>query len=177
MESVITQQPPRTIREVFDGLPEGTLAQLIENQLVMSPSPTDSHQKILHKISVKIFNYLEDNPLGEVRIAPYDVHLDPENVFQPDIIFIRKDNLFKIQEDGLHGAPDLVIELFSSSTSRFDLNQKKAVYERYGVQEYWIVDPKTKDVQGFFLKDGSYDSPQRSTGNIHSWMLDQEFRF
>ena len=97
MESTLISQPPRTIREVFDALPEGTPAQLIENQLIMSPSPTDRHQKILHTISVRLFNFLEENPLGEVWIAPYDVHLDPENVLQPDIIFISKEHLSRIQ--------------------------------------------------------------------------------
>src|SRR5690606_35028927 len=59
----------------------------------MSPSPTDNHQKVLNRINFLIFKFLEDNPFGELRIAPYDVHLDDENVFQPDILFIRNDQL------------------------------------------------------------------------------------
>ncbi len=177
METLITRQPPRTIREVFEALPEGTLAQLIENQLIMSPSPTDSHQRILLIISVKIFNYLENHPLGEVRIAPYDVHLDRENVFQPDIVFISKNHLDKIEESGLHGTPDLVIELLSPSTSKYDWNQKKAVYERVGVQEYWIVDPVTKEVQGFFLRDGVFNAFPKSIGRFYSRLIDYEVRF
>ena len=87
MEISVTTNPPRTIREVYDALPEGTLAQLIEDQLVMSPSPTENHQKVLNTINVLISVYLKENLLGEVRIAPYDVHLDDENLFQPDIIY------------------------------------------------------------------------------------------
>lgn len=177
METLITQQPPRTMREVFDGLPEGTLAQLIENHLVMSPSPTTIHQKILNKINVSLYNYLEEHPMGEVFIAPYDVHLDEENVFQPDIIFISTENLSMIQKNGLYGAPDLVIELLSPSTSHYDLNQKKTVYERSGVQEYWIVEPKSKEVQGFYLNEDVFESFDKSTGEIHSRLLGQEFRF
>ncbi|MBY5959829.1 Uma2 family endonuclease [Membranicola marinus] len=177
METILTKQPPRTIREVFDALPEGTLAQLIENQLVMSPSPTTIHQKILNKINVMIYNYLEEDPLGEVFIAPYDVYLDEQNVFQPDIVFIGSDNLLNIKDNGFHGAPDLVIELLSPGTSKFDLNQKKDIYERHGVQEYWIVEPTTKEVQGFFLNDGVFELSQEETGLISSRLLDQEFRF
>ncbi|MBY5959828.1 Uma2 family endonuclease [Membranicola marinus] len=177
METLITQPPPRTIREVFDALPEGTLAQLIESQLVMSPSPTDIHQKILHIISVRIFNFLEKNPVGEVRIAPYDVYLDEQNVFQPDIIFISADSLANIEENGFHGAPDLVVELLSPGTSKYDQNQKKDVYERHGVQEYWIVEPTTKEVQGFFLNDGVFELIVEETGFISSRLLNQEFRF
>lgn len=177
MATLITTRPPRTIREVFDSLPESTLAQLIENQLVMSPSPTDNHQKVLNKINVLISNFLEENRLGVVRIAPYDVHLDEENVFQPDIVFIRNESLSKIEQNGFHGAPELVIELLSPSTSSYDLDQKKAGYERNGVKEYLIVDPDSKAVKGYFLNDGGYGDPLELTGQIASSLLNQEFVF
>src|SRR5699024_11316760 len=98
MESIFVQQPPRTIREVFETLPEGTLAQLIENQLVMSPSPSDRHQEILNEINVILFNYLKQHPVGKVQIAPYEVHLDDENIFQPNLILIRNENLSNINQ-------------------------------------------------------------------------------
>ena len=177
METLITTRPPRTIREVFDALPEGTLAQLIENQLVMSPSPTDKHQKILISIVFLILKYLENNPTGELRIAPYDVHLDVDNVFQPDIIFIKSENLSKIEQNGFHGAPSLVIELLSPGTARYDRYQKKVVYERSGVQEYWIVDPDTKNVNGYFLEEGRYGDPIDYVGLISSKLLGEEFAF
>lgn len=177
MDALIKQPPPRTIREVFDALPEGTLAQLIENHLVMSPSPTDSHQKVLNRINFLMLTFLEDNPIGEIRIAPYNVHLDAENVFQPDIVFVLADNLSKIHENGLHGAPDLVVELLSPGTSKYDLNQKKDAYERHGVQEYWIVKPTTKEVQGYFLNDGVFELMHEATGIIHSRLLDRKFNF
>ena len=177
MDTLITTRPPRTIREVFDALPEGTLAQLIENQLVMSPSPTDNHQKILISIVFLILKYLESNPIGELRIAPYDVHLDEENVFQPDIIFIKNENLSKIEQNGFHGAPDLIIELLSPSTSKYDLGQKKAGYERHGVLEYWIVDLDTKDVKGYFLEEGRYGKAIQLTSSITSRLLGEDFHF
>lgn len=177
MESILIQQPPRTIREVYDTLPEGTLAQLIENQLVMTPSPTDSHQEILLEISVTIHNYLKNHTIGKVRIAPYDVHLDDENVFQPDLIFIRTENLSNIQQNGYHGTPDLVLEVLSPGTVRQDKGKKKSVYERHGVSEYWLVDPDTKEAEGYFLKDGEYGKPLRSTGKIESKVLGHAFEF
>jgi len=72
--------------------------------------------------------------LGTVRYAPYDVYLDDKNAFQPDILFVRKENMHLIEEDGLYGAPDLVIEILSPSNSKYDLKVKKEVYERYGVK-------------------------------------------
>src|SRR5690606_13362117 len=177
MDATLITRPPRTIREVYDALPEGTLAQLIENQLVMSPSSTDNHQKVLNRINFLILKYLEDNPIGELRIAPYDVHLDDENVFQPDILFIKNENLSKIEQNGFHGAPDVVIGLFSPGTARYDRYQKKVVYERSAVQEYWIVDPDTKEVEGYFLEEGRYGDPVKYTGLISSKLLGEEFAF
>lgn len=177
MEPLIGILPPRSIREVFDRLPEGTLAQLIENQLIMTPAPTDNHQRILHTISVRIFNYLEKNPIGLVRIAPYDVFLDEQNVFQPDIIFIKNEKTNSIRSDGLHTTPDLVIEILSPSSFQYDLHQKKDVYERFGITEYWVVDPLTKEVQGYMLEAGRYGSPLLSTEEFKSEVLGTSIKF
>ena len=70
MEISATTKPPRTIREVYDALPEGTLAQLIENQLVMSPAPTYGHQKLLIKLCYLSYNFLDQNDIGKVTVAP-----------------------------------------------------------------------------------------------------------
>lgn len=92
-------------------------------------------------------------------------------------MYISNENLHKIKKDGLHGAPDLVIEILSPSTAKYDKNQKKVVYERHGVKEYWIVDPETKEVQGFFLKDGAFGSPITLKGKIASRVLSHDFQF
>lgn len=163
--------------EAFKSLPEGTLVQLIENNIVMSPGPFYGHQDILNIINNKIFNFVNKNNLGKVQIAPLDVYLDERNAFQPDIIFISNDNMNIIRENGLHGAPDLVIELLSPSTAEYDRNEKKNVYERSGVKEYWIVDPERKQVEGHFLKDGMYGASIIDNGRIRSRLLDHEFSF
>ena len=177
METASTRKPLRTIREVYNALPEGTLAQLIEDQLVMSPSPTYGHQALIMKIGSTIFNFLEKNDLGKVLNAPYDVHLDEGNVFQPDILFIPNEQLNNIREDGFHGAPALIIELLSPGTAQYDLHQKKAVYERCGVQEYWIVDPDTREAEGYFLEYGKYGKAIQTKGTISSRLLAEDFHF
>lgn len=177
MSSTTVIKPPRTIREVWESLSEGTRAQVIENHLIMSPPPTDSHQKLLNNINFSIYSYLIKHPLGEIRIAPYGVYLDEENVLEPDISFISNENLHKIKENGLHGAPDLVIEILSPPTASYDRNQKKKVYELHGVKEYWIVDPGNKKAEGYFLEETRYGSPQEWEGRIESRVLGYEFEF
>ena len=177
MSSTITIQPPRTIREVWENLPEGSLAQIIENQLIMSPPPLEIHQKVLMDIVLQIGDFIKKNSLGMLRSAPYGVYLDEENILEPDISFIRKENLHKIKENGLHGAPDLVIEILSPSTAQYDKNQKKKAYEHSGVQEYWIVDPGNRKTKGYYLEEGRYGSPLELKGRIDSRVLGHGFDF
>ena len=66
----------------------------------------------------------------------------------------------KIQTDGVHGAPDLVVEVLSPSTRRHDKLVKHSLYEKAGVKEYWIVDPEKKMVLVHLLEDGRYPSPE-----------------
>lgn len=177
MGTTDTLRIPRTIRDVYDNLPEGTLAQLIENQLIMSPALSYSHQYILGELFTQMANYLKKNPIGRVVLAPFDVHLDEVNVFQPDLIFVRNENLELIRESGLYGAPDLAVEILSPSTANYDLKKKKTQYEQHGVSEYWIVNPATVEVQGYFLNDGRYQQALLLTGHIKSNLFGKEFQF
>lgn len=169
--------PPRTIYEVWENLPEGTRCQLINNNLVMSPSPLDVHQVVLLKISHRIFSFLDDHPIGEIRIAPYDVHFSKRNIFQPDLIFIANNSLTKIESKGLVGAPDLVIEILSPGTAHKDEGEKKDIYEQYGVQEYFIINPDTKNVRRFILKDKLFVAQDEAIGLIHSQLLQTTISF
>ncbi|NTS42804.1 Uma2 family endonuclease [Flavisolibacter sp. BT320] len=152
--------------EVFENLPEGTLAQLINNQIYMSPSPSNSHQKVLDKIYRQLGNYVEEMGLGETRVAPFDVFLNNKNAYQPDILFIANKSLSNLKEQGFFGAPDLVIEILSPATKRFDKGEKKAEYEKSGVKEYWIVDPADKTTEGFMLQNGLFSPLPGGKGEI-----------
>ncbi len=170
-------RPPRTMLEAFKSFPEGTLVQLINNQIVMAAAPLDVHQLILGIIHYELFGHVKKNKFGQIRVAPYDVYLSGRNVFQPDICFIANENLQKIEEDGLHGAPDLVIELLSPSTSKYDLDDKKDIYERYGVKEYFIVEPATKSTTHYWLENGEYQQLETTEGLIDSKLLLCQIKF
>jgi Uma2 family endonuclease len=136
--------------------PEDERYELIEGELIMSPSPIPKHQRISRKIEFILEKYVTENDIGEVFYAPCDVYLDEENVVQPDILLISKERLGIIGEKNIQGAPDLVIEIISESTAYRDLVQKKKLYARFGVKEYWIVVPGEESIEVYILKDNTY---------------------
>ena len=117
------------------------------------------------------------NRIGQLRISPYDVHLSNKNIFQPDLIFIKTENLYLIEEIGFVGAPNFVIEILSPGTSQLDYGEKKLVYEKYGIEEYFIVDPETFSVNYFYLKNGIYEAQESVKGKIISKILGAEIAF
>ncbi len=169
--------PPKTMLEVWKSLPEGTLCQLINNKLIMSPAPNILHQEILNEINIEISNFLRKKQMGKIFLAPVDVHFSKQNILQPDILFLKNESLQKIKTKGVFGAPDLVIEILSPSTSNLDFGEKKLIYEKFGVQEYFIVDPNTKSVDSYFLKEKKYEAQKTVTGKISSEILGTKISF
>lgn len=132
----------------FEKMPVGPpYYELINNHLVMEPSPELPHQRASISLASRLFLFVEDHDLGLLVEAPMDVELDEDNVFQPDILFISNER-FDIIKDGrkIKGAPDLVIEILSSN-KKYDQEEKKYVYELHDVLEFWLVDVKKKQVE------------------------------
>jgi Uma2 family endonuclease len=169
---------PRTAMEVFNMLPEGTLCEVIDNVLYMSPSPTTDHQRILLDVASEIRTHVKTNKLGETFLAPCDVYLDNEqNVIQPDVIFISAEKAGMVKRKGIYGAPDLLIEILSTNIQH-DKKRKLELYERNGVAEYIIIDPDTKESWQYLLKNGVYiQEPKTEAGEIHIKELSLTVRF
>ena len=165
--------------EVYKNLPEGTLAELIENVIYMSPSPVTSHQKVLQLIFRRLSEGIEDQGKGEIIIAPFDVYLDESsNAVQPDVVVILNSNAGALNPNGhFHGVPDFIVEVLSPGNKDHDLIKKKELYERFGVKEYWVVDPQTKQTQGFQLRDKTYQVLFEGTTIIQSTLLNLSFNF
>lgn len=124
----------------YDAIPETTrFTELIGGVLILSPSVTDDHQRTVGNI---LYLLHEKAPDGEVYPTLTGVYLDDENVVEPDVIWLAKDGHCKVEEQYLVGAPELLIEILSPATAKRDKTIKFALYERFGVDEYWIVDPK-----------------------------------
>lgn len=165
--------------EVFKSLPEGTLAEIIEGELYMSSSGNTNHQRISRKITAAFEKFLDNNPTkGEFFVAAYDVYLDEtSNAVQPDLVFVLQENSSIIKEDCIHGVPDLLVEILSPGNKKHDLETKKVVYEKFGVKEYWIIDPKTKQSTGYLLQNGTYSPLETDFGKLKSVLLNHEFTF
>ncbi len=136
--------------------PEDERYELIEGELLMTPAPIPKHQKISRELEFEILKFVKANDLGEVFYAPCDVYLDDENVVQPDILFISKERLNIIGEKNIQGAPDLVIEIISESSAYRDFVQKKKLYAKFRVIEYWIVIHEEESIEVYVLKDNIY---------------------
>lgn len=136
--------------EDYVALPDdGNRYEVIEGELCLVPAPNRKHQKIALKLARLIGNFLDGKSLGDVYISPLDVVLSNINVLQPDVLYVSNDRLNILTDAGVAGAPDLAIEVLSPSTRRRDAVVKLQLYENFGVDEYWIVDPERVNVTVF----------------------------
>jgi Uma2 family endonuclease len=153
-ETVAIYRSRKCTYEDYAKLPEGAPYQLIGGELVLSPAPSLKHQRVARKLATKMTVFAEDRDLGEVYHAPTDVYFNEEETYQPDIVFIPWDRESILDDGKVNGAPDLVVEVLSPSTANDDLITKFQTYERYGVKEYWIIDPKDNSIKVYLHNEG-----------------------
>mgnify|MGYP001583726496 FL=1 len=169
------KETTRNIKD-YKLLPEGSPYQLIQGEFVMMvPAPNPFHQIISANIFERIRRFVKEKGIGIVLYSPIDIYLGEENACQPDIVFISKEREGIIKEDGIYGPPDLIVEILSPSTAYYDIKKKFKVYERYGVKEYWIVDPEMKGMEIFLLKpNGEFElsSKRYEAGAVKSIIID-----
>lgn len=146
----------RLTYEDYLNIPDDKWYELIDGELIMTPSPIPYHQWISKNIVYEIEKFARETGAGMLFNAPFDVFLDNENVLQPDVLFISKERAGVIGRRNIQGAPDLVVEILSESTAYYDLVKKKRLYAKFGVREYWIVDPDGKTVEIYSLKNGAF---------------------
>ncbi len=170
------KNPPRTAMEVFEMLPEGTLAEVINNLIYMSPSPDFDHQYLLSNLHTDINIFTRKFNSGKCIVSPIDVFLGNKNAVQPDIVFIASDNSGIIQNGKIKGAPDLIIEILSGN-KKHDLVVKKSLYEEFGVKEYFIIDPSDKTVISYYYDGEKFILQESKKGKIKSKLLKKVFTF
>lgn len=136
--------------------PDDERYELLDGELVFMPSPREIHQRLLGRLFMALYPWIVERLLGRVYVAPFDVVLSDTNTLQPDILFISNERSHIITEANVQGAPDLAIEIISPSDPNRDRVRKREIYERHGVNEYWLVDSDARNVTVLTLRDGAY---------------------
>ncbi|HYG60095.1 MAG TPA: Uma2 family endonuclease [Symbiobacteriaceae bacterium] len=152
-----SQRVKLTYRDYLQ-MPEEQRWELLEGDLRMVPTPGFRHQQVLSELNSVLRSFVQGQGLGQVYFALLDVILDDDSVVQPDLMVILKERLSIIKPEGLRGAPHLVVEVLSPGTAHRDRGVKRNLYGRYGVQEYWMVDPQERTVEVTSLKNGALET-------------------
>ncbi len=147
--------------------------EVLEGDIMMVPAPSTLHQRLSWEIGFVIGRFVKENNLGYIFDAPTDVVFAEDVVTQPDILFIGKERASIIEKNAIMGAPDLVVEILSPSSTFNDVVKKRGLYQRYGVKEYWVVFPEEKAIEVATLEDGVYRdfSSAKDEGSVKSKVL------
>ncbi len=154
--------------EDYKSLPESMEKryELLDGDLMMVPAPTTRHQFISRNLEFILHGFVRAHGLGSVLYSPVDVVFGEDaarEVAQPDIVFISRARASIIKEGEIQGAPDLVVEVLSPGTEVRDRGYKQHLYGRYGVREYWIVDPEAETVEVYGMTRTGFDLAGRYT--------------
>jgi len=157
MAGVLEKQARRWTYEEYYKLDCDQRYEIIDGNLLIAPAPDTWHQSWIGELHIVLQTHVKGQNSGKVFVSPVDVVLDAENTVQPDLVFVSRANLGIIQHRAIFGTPDLLVELVSPSSVRRDRYDKKELYARFGVKEYWIGDPANKTLEILVLKEGRYE--------------------
>jgi len=132
--------------------------EIIDGELIVTAAPYLRHQRLLRELAWAFLSHLKTHGGGEMLFAPADVVFSDINVVEPDLLFVTDDRLSILTEKNIQGAPALVVEVVSDT--RLDRVRKHDLYERFGVPEYWIVDPEADRVEVYRLTGDGYAKPE-----------------
>jgi len=150
---------------------DGNRYEILDGELYLNPAPNTKHQLVLMNILRALDRYVRAKRCGEIFFAPFDVVLSKHNVVQPDVLYISNERMEIITAANAQGAPDIAIEVLSDGTRRKDETKKRKAYERFGVSEYWVIDPIDEDSVRIFRFQGKRYDRRIVGGNITSPLL------
>lgn len=155
--------------EDYVGLPnDGKRYEILEGELAVTPAPNTKHQTASVNLTATLRDHIRERDLGRLFHAPVDLILEPTSILQPDLLFVSKARQSIITDRAIEGAPDLVVEILSPSTSRNDRVTKAQIYARHNVPAYWIVDPEQETLDIYLLDGSSYQLMTTLDGNTPS---------
>ena len=149
------QRAVKLTYEDYCAAPADNRYELLDGELIMVPAPNLKHQRVSAEIHAQLRQFIKARSLGTLLYAPCDVLLSANDVVQPDILFVSRQREHLLRDgQKVQGPPDLVVEILSPSTAERDRGAKLALYSRYGVTEYWVVDPVAETIQVHRLQSG-----------------------
>ena len=171
--SIITPPQHKLTYEDYAKIPEdGQRHEIINGEHFKNPAPGTQHQHVSKRLQYLLYTKIELAGLGVMFDAPVDVQLSPFDIVQPDLVVVLNENVRKITPKKIKVAPHLVVEILSPSTTGYDRSHKKELYQRAGVQEFWIVDPFDQQVEQWVLRDGIYFQIPASSSVIRLTIID-----
>jgi Uma2 family endonuclease len=135
---------------------DGKRHEIIDGEHFVTPSPNTKHQTVSMNLTVAVGNFLHHHRIGWLFAAPFDVVFSDLDVVEPDLLYISRERADVLTDQHVRGAPNLVIEIFSPSTRKTDEAIKRKLYQRYGVSEYWIVDPELETIKVYRRVDEAF---------------------
>lgn len=155
--SASIQKPRKLNYDDYAKIPQdGMRHEIIDGVHFVNAAPSTVHQHVSKRLQYQLYTKIELAGLGVLFNAPVDVQFSEFDVVQPDLVIVLNENVRKITPTKIKVAPNLVVEILSPSTTELDHTLKKELYERFGVQEYWIVDPFEQSVAQWVLTAGKY---------------------
>jgi Uma2 family endonuclease len=137
---------------------DGKRHELIDGEHVVTPTPNRKHQAVSANLLGWIWSHLQRHPVGRVFSAPFDVILSDFDVVEPDLLYISRQRLSEIETSPwVRGAPNLVVEIGSPATRKRDATVKRRLYEHFGVEEFWLVDPELDTIDVYRSVEGRYE--------------------
>jgi Uma2 family endonuclease len=149
--------PTRLSVDEWLELPDDQRCELVEGEIVVSPSPSLDHQRAVRNLLRALDDHARAHG-GEAFVAPLGVRLSDDTALEPDLLFVSSPERYGARI--VEGPPDLVLEVSSPSSRRYDLLRKRRLYERFGVPEYWFVDLDAERIEVYVVGSGGrYDAP------------------
>jgi Uma2 family endonuclease len=139
---------------------DGKRHELIDGEHYVTPSPNTKHQRVSGNLHWLLRSFLQEDPVGQVFYAPFDVVFSDFDVVEPDLLYMSNERAREVlTAQHVKGTPDLVIEIGSPGTRKRDETIKRRLYERSGVLEYWVIDPELDIVRIYRRGDGRFGKP------------------
>ncbi len=163
---------PLTFEEFVRMFGEDDDVELVDGMVVQRVAAKDIHEDLFRWLFVLLTDYAEIKGLGIVRGSRTAVKITEHRGRLPDIVFVRKENAHIVQEDGIFGAPDLVVEIWSPGDRLSDMLAKEADYKSIGVSEIWFVDQQKRQVRVLRKGKEGYEEKVMKRGVLRSEVVE-----